>query len=261
MQSRLQKNRSLPYWAAGLSIAAFALFGLVAMMSKTPSLDKRGCSEAIPGKTVFVIDQSEMMALQTKTEIISRIKKLVDEKISIGELVSVFSVTDLSKRDLKPLFSFCKPQQTTKGPSESQRYVTANYAKNFSKTLSAALESPITGSQQSPIAQAIIDLSLSEYIKNPSSSRLIVFSDFLEYTERFKLYGCRDAKTAVADFRTSRGATVARPTFSNTEIQLHIIPRAQISPSVGKCRDGFWAWFFTDNEGKTAGLDQYYLPG
>lgn len=255
------KNHAMPYWAGGASVIAFIVIGAAALSHRSTPIDNRGCPDQMVGKTVFVIDQSDAMSAQTRTEILSRVTKMVDQKIAVGELVSVFSITELSKQNLKPLFSYCKPQKEAHGPAESQRYVTANYVKNFSKPLFFAVDSPVAGSKQSPIAQALVDLSLSEYLKHPTKSRLVIFSDFLEYTERFQLYGCRDANAAVGAFKTSRGAAVARPQFRHVDVQLNIIPRPQIAPAVGQCRDAFWNWFFTDNEGQGSGFEQLYLPG
>ena len=260
----MRKNNSkkaLPYWAAGLSVLLFIVIGVWGVTHRAAKVDERGCQAEIVGKTVFVIDQSDAMSAQTRAEILSRVTNTIEQKVRTGELVSVFSITELSKKNLTPLFSYCKPQKEAHGPSESQRHIAANYSKNFAAPLIAAVGSPVTGSSQSPIAQALIDLTLSDYLSHPSASRLVIFSDLMEYTDKFRLYKCHDAKSAIAAFRASRGAAIARPRFTNTDVQLHIIPRAEIAPPVGQCRDAFWSWFFTDNEGKAAGFEQSYLPG
>lgn len=254
-------NMNIAAWAAGASAIVFVIIGITALLNKTPLQDTRGCRANIEGKTVFIVDQSESLSAQTKTEIHARVAKIIDGKVAVGDLVSVFSISDLSKQNLVPMFSYCKPESTATGPSQSQRHVTANYNKKFAKPLFTAIDSPVIGSTQSPIAQAMVDVSLSDYLKHPTRSRLVVFSDLFEYTDRFKLYACADAKTSVSMFRLSRGASVARPTFANTDVQLHIVPRPHIAAQVGKCRDAFWVWFFTDNEGPGAGFEHFYLPG
>jgi hypothetical protein len=56
------------------------------------------------------------------------------------------------------------------------------------------------------------------------------------------------------------GAT-ERPTFKNTKVYLHIIPRLDIARTTLQCRDSLWVWFFGDNAGDNAGLELDYLPG
>jgi hypothetical protein len=256
------KNKnSLAYLAAGASLIAFIAIGGVVLSSKPAPKDDKGCSAPLSGKTVFVLDQTDSLSEQTRAEISARVTKIVDEKVKIGELVTVFSITELSKKNLTPTFSYCKPAQTAEGASQSQRFVSANYMKYFAKPLLAAINAPIVGSKQSPIAQAIVDVSLSSYLQHPSSARLVVFSDLLEHTERFSMYSYNHCQDGVGKFRASRGAAVARPSFNGVDIQLHIVPRQQISADTGKCRNAFWKWFFTDNGGPGAGFDQFYLPG
>lgn len=256
-----KKTSALPYWLTGVAIIGFIALAIAFQITKPVAKDEKGCLAIISGKTVFVIDQSDSLSSQTRSEILARVTKIINEKVKVGDLVSVFSITELSKKNLIPMFSYCKQQQTAEGPAQTQRYVTANYSKKFMQPLFAAINSPIIGSKQSPIAQAMIDLSLSDYLKHPASSRLVVFSDFMEFTERFSLYSRVSDKEAIAKFRLSRGASVARPTFSGVDVQLHIIPRAEIDTMTGKSRDMFWKWFFTDNNGSSAGLDLSYLPG
>lgn len=256
------KNKnSLAYLVAGASVLAFIAIGAALLSSKPAAKDDRGCSADIPGKTVFVLDQTDSLSAQTRTEILARVTTIVDDKVKIGELVTVFSVTELSKKNLTPTFSYCKPAKTAEGAAQSQRFVGANYTKHFAKPLLAAINAPIVGSKQSPIAQAIVDVSLSSYLQHPSRARLVVFSDLLEHTEGFSLYGHNNCQDAVGKFRASRGAAVARPSFKAVDVQLHIVPRQQISADTEKCRNAFWKWFFTDNVGRGAGFDQFYLPG
>jgi hypothetical protein len=247
--------------AAGFSMLAFIAIGAVVLSSKPTAKDDRGCSADIPGKTVFVLDQTDSLSAQTRAEILARVTRTVDEKVKIGELVTVFSITELSKKNLTPTFSYCKPAKTAEGASQSQRFVSANYTKHFAKPLLAAINAPIVGSKQSPIAQALVDVSLSSYLQHSSSARLVVFSDMLEHTEGFSLYGHNGCQDAIGKFRASRGASVARPSFKGVDVQLHIVPRQQITADTEKCRNAFWKWFLTDNVGHGAGFDQSYLPG
>jgi len=253
-----QKARS--WTVAAISAAALIGIGVANFAAKPEKKDAQGCTGEISGKTVMLLDQTDAIPKQTAEEIISRAKNIIDKEVKDGELVSVFSVTELSKKNLAPLFSYCKPPKQAKGIGESQRYVAKNFDKHFAKPLQAVLAEPISGSRESPIAQALIDLSLSDYLRHPNA-RLIIFSDFMEYTQRFKTYNCRNPQDAISQFRITRGAAVARPSFHNVEIYANIIPRSEISREVLACNTVFWNWFFGDNQGPNAVFNPSFLPG
>jgi hypothetical protein len=251
-------------WMWPSVIGAVVVMGallVAAQITKRPKLDAHGCGKELTGKTVFVIDQSEDLSEQTKNEIVARAMKVVAEKVTDGELVSVFSVTELSKKNLVPAFSYCKPTREGSRLTSNPKLLERIYRDKFAKPLEKSLRAPIAGSKESPVAQAIVDLSLSEYLTSPISSRLIVFSDLMEHTDKFSLYGCKATQEAVSRFRTARGATVARPAFKDMDVELNIVPRPNIPAPVAKCRDAFWVWFFGDNEGARASLTPNYLPG
>lgn len=255
------KNHKLMWPAAIASVVLIVAVLVGSQVTKKPKLDAKGCGQELAGKTVFVVDQSEDLSEQTKNEIVARALKVVDESVEDGELVSVFSVTELSKKNLVPTFSYCKPTRDGSRLVTNPKLLQRIYKNKFAVPLEKALRAPIPGSKESPVAQAIVDLSLSEYLKSPVSSRLVLFSDLMEHTDRFSLYGCKATQDAVSRFRAARGATVARPTFKGVDIQLNIVPRPNILAPVAKCRDAFWVWFFGDNEGERASLNANYLPG
>lgn len=255
------KSEKIRVWAVAVVSAVIIIGIAVANVATKPGQkDAEGCDADVAGKTVILLDQTESISKQTAAEIVTRVKNLVNTEVKVGELVSVFSVSDLSKKSLVPLFSYCKPPDTAKGIGESQRYISKKFEKHFAQPLQAVLATPISGSKESPIAQSIIDLSLSDFLRHPHA-RLVIFSDLMEYTERFKTYDCRDPKSAISRFRMARGAAVARPSFHNTRIYANIIPRSAISAETSACNQVFWNWFFGDNDGPNAAFDSSYLPG
>jgi hypothetical protein len=167
----------------------------------------------------------------------------------------------MSKKNQVPLFAYCKPKRNGNELTESKRMLERTYIKKFEQPLEAAVRAPTQGSKQSPIAQSLIDLSLSEFMRSEKKTNLLVFSDLMEFTDKFSLYGCSSGTKAVSEFRQSRGAAVARPTFHNVDIELNIIPRPEISAASGKCRDHFWTWFLGDNAGSDARLTPFDMPG
>jgi hypothetical protein len=255
-------NNNVKAWAAAIASAIVLIAILAAShFSKAPSLDASGCGPEPYGKTVVVIDASDDVTAQTRKEIVVRVKDVVAHKINDGELVSVFNVNEISKKNLVPMFAYCKPKRSGNELIENNRMLERTYIKKFEQPLEAAVRAQTQGSKQSPIAQSLIDLSLSEFMRSQKSTHLLVFSDLMEFTEKFSLYGCNSGTKAVNDFRRSRGAAVARPTFNNVDIELNIIPRPDISAASGKCRDHFWAWFLGDNAGPDARLTPSDMPG
>lgn len=257
----MEKNRTRAYVIiAGVVIAIGGM--LVAARTLRPAkLDPLGCAPDIPSKTVILLDHSQTVPKQTSREILLRATEHVLKKTQPGELVSVFTVSELSRHNLVPLFSYCRPKDQAAAFTENERLVKRTFQEKFVKPIEAALGGPIPDGKQSPLAQAIIDISLSGQFTGSPRPTLIIFSDMLEYTKGFSLYGCTDSKGVIPAFRASRGASVARPSFHDATVELNVIPRSDVSASVAKCRDGFWAWFFGDNQGVAASFNRYDLPG
>lgn len=225
------------------------------------------CDPNIKSKTVILLDHSESISVQTGDAIVERTLKFIETNVPAGEFISVYEISKLSKSNLIPSFEGCKPRQEGSQLVENANKVVRDFA-NFKLKLKKDLSEPIKNSgepAESPIAQAITDLSLDDkHFRSSKLTRLIVFSDFMEYTPKFSLYTCSSGKQAIKDFRASRGGAVERPTFRNTQVFLNVIPRSIQNRSVLQCRDEFWAWFFGDNQGSCSSdacLTRDYLPG
>lgn len=247
--------------AAAVSVVVVVAIFVAANVTKPERVDALGCGKEISGKTVIVLDTSDEVATQTRKEILDRVRDVIDRKVREGDLVSVFTVSELSKKNLVPAFAYCKPRRTGNEFTENPRMLERNYLTRFQRPLQDVMQAPIQGSKQSPIAQSLIDLSLSDFVRSKGNTNLIVFSDLMEYTDKFSLYKCAAGNQAIRSFRDSRGATVARPTFHNVDVQLNIIPRGDVNAAVGRCRDTFWAWFFGDDDGPGARFTPTNLPG
>lgn len=244
-------------------VSAILLMGVLVAshLMKAAPLDAKGCGQNVTSKTVIVLDTSDGVTAQTHQEIIDRVKNTIDGSVQDGDLVSVFTISALSKKNLVPAFAYCKPRRIGNELKENTRMLERTYMTKFQKPLEAAIRLPIQGSEESPIAQSLVDLSLSDYVRSNGNTKLIVFSDMMEYTDRFSLYNCDSGSLAIKSFRDSRGAAVARPTFHNVDIEINIIPRAGTTAAAGRCRDTFWAWFFGDDDGPSARFTPSNLPG
>lgn len=254
-------KRKQAWWIIGGSVAFLGALLLGKALLTTPPV----CDPAVKSKTVILLDYSEEVSTQTMDSIIGRAWKMIDEEVPEGEQVSVYSLNKATKKDFKPLFSACKPRKTGSRTTEDVRRIRRDFDEKFVKPLRAELSVPITGSDESPIAQALIDLSLDDLrFRSSDVTRLAVFSDFMENTSKFSMYRCTNPVEAVNQFRSSRIGAVERPQFKNVDVRMHIIPRTNISKSALQCRDRFWMWFFGDNQGtckKNSCLSPDHLPG
>jgi hypothetical protein len=229
-------------------------------LSDKPKPDQRNCLTPIERKTVIVVDRSDDTPTQTVREIVARVKRFALERAQENELISLFEISGASRTALNPVFSACLPQKDGNDLFENRRHIQRYFEEHFATPLDAALARPPALSESSPISEAIIDLSASEYLDAPSN-RLLVFSDLIQNSDNTSLYGCTSARQAIAQFREHRAGAIERPKFENTTVELNIIPREGIGPATVACRDGFWAWFFGDNEGAESELDTKMLPG
>jgi hypothetical protein len=246
-----------------IGIAAAVIVALVAAriaLDRKQKPDSDGCIAPIAAETVIVLDHSEAISAQTKAEIAARVRTHVEERTQTNERISVFYVTDLSKKSLSPAFSRCKPPKEGNRTYEDVKRIQKVYHQTFIEPLQQAVNAATITSSESPIAQALIDLSLSQYLRGPRNS-LLIFSDFLENTSKFSLYKCSDPKIAIAQFRQSRTGAQERPKFAKTSVSLNIIPRPQVGKPTLQCREQVWAWFFGDNEGHSSVIEKDYLPG
>lgn len=237
-----------------------AIVGAKLAIGTPPKAGPDGCFGTVIANTVIVLDQSETLTEQTRAEILARAMAHVRDKTQTNERVTVFNVSELSKKSLTPAFSRCKPTQQGNRAYENTRGIEKAFKRDFIDPLQAVLSTAPSNAKESPIAQALIDISLTQYMRGEQNA-LLVFSDMLEYTPKFSLYSCGEASKAVTLFRESRKGAQERPRFRHTGVFLNMIPRTDISKATLKCRDQVWEWFFGDNEGAGARSDIDYLPG
>lgn len=229
------------------------------MIETKPPPDREGCTGPIERSIVVLLDHSEETTEQTHQEIISRVLKHVTESPP-NTLVAVYSITKASKAQLKPSFSRCRPQDSGNRFVENPTTIKRQFEQSFLAPLREVISKKIEVSEESPLAQAITDISLTRHLRAPTNT-LLVFSDLLENTNKFSLYKCTQGTTAVEDFRRTRQGAKERPEFTNTTVELHVIPRYDLAPTALNCRGRFWNWFFGDNKGPHATVSIDLLPG
>lgn len=249
----------------GIAVAFLVLFAAIKISIGSPKKsDEFGCIGPVSKNTVIVIDHSDQMTEQTRAEIVARSLRYVNEITKPNERVSVFNISEVSKKFLVPSFSMCKPKHEGSRLTEGVASMEKRFKKEFIDPLTSALNVQSGNSKESPLAQSLIDISLTQYLRGDKNS-VLIFSDMLEHVPgKFSMYppqACRDQASTVRQFRDSRKGAIERPTFKNTFVQLNIVPRTDVPRSVIICRDQLWTWFFGDNEGATAGVSPDFLPG
>jgi hypothetical protein len=254
------KDRHGKALIAGVVVIFIALFVVAAVVKSEPKPDAEGCVGMSAGDTVIVLDHSEKISDQTKSEISARALAFVTANTKVNDRVTVFNVDDLSRKSLVPVFSRCKPPATGNQAYQSVKGVERSYREQFLEPLTKALSAAPSNGKESPIAQALIDVSLTHYLRG-SRNALLIYSDMLEYTPKFSMYTCSDGQHAISQLRDSRRGAQERPKFENADIEINMIPRSDIPRPTLKCRDQVWAWFFGDNQGADAKLNVDYLPG
>jgi hypothetical protein len=244
----------------GVAALVLGLVALYAYRTGQPKPGPDNCIGKPDASTVIVIDRSEETTRQTLNEIRARAKSYVRDSVGDNELVSVFAVDALVNRALVPLVSLCRPRREGNRLIENPKVLESRFRTNFEAPLDSALALGQGTSTESPLAQAITDISLSQYLRSDRNT-LMVFSDLLENTDRFSLYRCASSSRVIEDFRRSRIGAMERPRLNNTSVRLNIIPRLNQSRVTLECRDKLWVWFFGDNPGSDAGVELDYLPG
>ena len=248
-------------WLFGAVGAGFvAIFAAVALNGGKVKPGPDNCVGVVTANTVVVLDQSEKITQQTRDEILSRAMAYIREHVAVNERVTVFSISDHSRKALHPDVSLCRPPEDGSRLTESVKLIRTRFQNNFEKPLREVLATAPLDGKESPIAQALTDISLTTYLRG-NSNTLLIFSDMLEHTDKFSLYSCSTSLDVVSRYRASRRGAQERPEFKNTTVVLNLIPRLDQSKATLKCRDTLWPWFFGNNAGTQAGLTFDYLPG
>lgn len=263
--TKKEKDKRGAQLIVGVVIALLGFVALKFALDREPKPDRFGCVGEVTANTVIVVDATDKYSEQTRREISARALAFIQsDKVAPNERVTVFSVSEVSKQDLRPDFSYCKPTRDAKPIVESQRLQQRLYDQKFIKPLTQALEKAPVESRESPLAQALIDISLTQYLRG-SKNTLLVFSDMLEHVNgKFSMYPprvCQNQQATIKDFRAAKRGAQERPSFVNTAIHLNIIPRTGVPSTALACRDQLWPWFFGDNKGDGATLSPDYLPG
>lgn len=257
---RTDKDKKGIMLIAAVGIVLLGIFAVKACIERDPTRDAASCVGTPDLNTVVLLDLSEQISTQTLNEIRARALAFIRDSTAQNELVSVFTVSDLSRDSLAPTIALCRPPESGNRIVQNVQVIERGFRERFTLPIEQALQFEPGNGAESPIAQSLIDISRTRYLRGRRNT-LLIFSDMLENTHEYSLYGCRDPSTVVSRFRASRRGAVERPSFNNTRVVLNLIPRVGQSAASLICRDKLWVWFFGDNPGSDAGVEVDYLPG
>ena len=111
-------------------------------------------------KTCFVIDPSSIHSTQTQSEILSRITQQA-HKIKREDLALVYVINGQSMSELQPVFKAC--------------HTDTNFEKLFLKSVHYAVYAQPQHSTAIPLAEALLDIELSQHQIQPKQTRLFIF--------------------------------------------------------------------------------------
>lgn len=216
-------------------------------------------------KFVIVIDKTDNILEQTRSEIVSRSWSAIKDPaiVPVGGMVSIYEITPDNSAGLTPIVQVCKPKESANPVTESQRLVDRKFRDLFEKPLHDALNREVVAAGSSPVAEAIADILVSSSLHGAKQGRMLVYSDLMQYSASANVYKCKDPAALIEGFKASRGGISQRPQLTDTQVELHVIPRAGVTPAIAACRDQFWLWFFGDMRGDAtkSGLKVLDLPG
>lgn len=230
-------------------------------VDKTTNCPKAGIAD----KFVIVIDKTDNILEQTRAEIVSRSWNAIKDPavVPVGGQVSIYEITPDNSAGLTPIVQVCKPKESANPVTESQRLVDRKFRDQFEKPLLDALNREVTVAGSSPVAEAVADIQVSSSLSGARQARMLVFSDLLQNSPNANVYKCTNPDAMIEQFKNGRGGISQRPQLVDSFVELHVIPRAGVTPAMAACRDKFWLWFFGDMRGDAAhsGLKVLDLPG
>jgi hypothetical protein len=255
-----KKTAHLMYGFCALLILGVIFYIVWSSTLEKPDSESH-CYKSIKGKMVIFIDKTDDIPLQTQEEIVQRAWSSIEKNTSEGDLVSVYEITQDSLSSLKPSFRMCRPRSEGSILTENVKKIEASFKAKFEQPLLQILSHNTGIAQNSPIAEAVMDVSLSDNLRNSEQNRILIFSDLMQHSNNVSTYHCLSADIAIENFKKSRLGTTERPTFLNTIVELHVIPRLKINKNEVQCRNIFWNWFFGDMRGINYGVEIIDLPG
>src|SRR5438105_4946608 len=127
----LSKKDKHGLWLIGAVVVVLLLvLAAKANLDAKPKPGLDNCVGDVTSNTVVVLDHTERISEQTLEEIVSRAMAHIREHVKVNERVSVFTISDLSKKSLKPLVSVCRPPEDGNRAIENVQIIRKRFQRN-----------------------------------------------------------------------------------------------------------------------------------
>lgn len=217
----------------GVLILGPLLFSLYKSTEEKPI---ENCKLSVKSSIVLVVDRTGTLAEST----INSIEQIVDETINLAEPFTKLSVYYIQKDSLSTNADFqtCIPPKKTALTVLTQDEEKVQIAwDKFRNDILKYLRKDISVSPQSPIYGTIVNIIRDKKtIKDPAKSKLIVFSDFIEYSPMADLHsGCQNASQLQAKISQSLLFDPTDRPLSKIYVERYLIPRESRSREYNEC--------------------------
>ena len=242
---------------SGVATIFIFIFGAGVYFNMQLKPDSKNCVGKPQTSNVFLIDNTDAYSTQTYRAIEERIlneigiKNVEDGNIKPNELIVIVELDETSDKNLKILFEGCKPN--TPNPAlitKNDKNVLINFNNRIKAAVSSSLKVKLAN--YSPITSTITDLMRLSFMQVPNA-KLHIYSDMIEFTEKFSLYKCTNQKNPEYEYIKNIKGSFEKLKFSNT-VDLNLMPSTLDSAGIN-CRMNFWNWFFSRQ------LEYNPLPG
>lgn len=217
----------------GILILGPLLFSLYKSIEEKPI---ENCKSSVKSSVVLVIDRTGTLAETT----VNSIEQIVDETINLAEPFTILSVYYIQKDSLSthPDFQTCIPPKKTAltALTQDEKKVQIAWDK-FRDDFLKYLRKDMSVSPQSPIYGTVVDIIRDKKtIKDPAQSKLIIFSDFIEYSPVADLHsGCLNASQIQAKISQSLLFDPSDRPLSKIYVERFFIPRDGRSREYTEC--------------------------
>jgi len=248
MKNTSRTSAKIIYYGGSLFLAA--MVGFFLYVKNKPQPEQNGClPTGYTDSAVIVIDDTDPRPpLLVENFIETTLQTLKDDvkfKPNVT-MISVFRVNDRTSKNFMPIFAKCKPKQDGNELYENSKKIKKRALVGWGAVVEGITPGN-TPSPESAVAEALTQLSLTQYLKPKGNSYLFLLSDMMQHSANLSLYGCRDVHTAIQTYTSNTVGGTPRPSFEGAQISIFLMPALDVKDSkVISCRNQFWTWFFRD---------------
>ena len=243
-------------WILGIVIASIAVVVLGVGIYFFVSGDKNefdpvtGCpivdGQISPhSQMVVIVDETDTLTPIQSDSLKVALKNLVNNELTEGSLLSIYTITEDFSTSRKPVFEACKIRDGSHANqfTENERKLKRRFETFFKAPLSNLI-SQITEKNEpaksSPIMEVVQSVSVNSMQKWATpETRLIIFSDMLHHTPGFSLY---QTKPSFAAFKGTAYAAQVKTMLNGASVDLYYFvnnPKFQGQNNVTFWRDYF----------------------